>query len=66
MKNKNFEVRIYYTGFCTYLVEAETEDDAIKKARRLPIDEDEIVGNLENWEEADTVEEMEKYGKNSK
>lgn len=57
MKKKKFEVRIYYTGFCTYQVEAEDKNVAIKKARKLKINNEEIIDNLENWKEADTVEE---------
>ena len=63
MKKKNFEVKIYYTGFCTYEIEAENEGEAIIKARNLPIDNNEILSNLENWAEADIAEEL-TYGKN--
>ena len=62
MKNK-FEVKIYHTGFCTYQVKAETESEAIKKARKFPIDENEILGNLEDWKEADSAEETKKICK---
>ena len=51
-----FEVIIYYSGFCTYELTAEDEDEAIKKARKMSIKEDEILTNLENWKEADTVQ----------
>lgn len=53
---KNFEVRIFYSGYCTYQVKAKTKDDAIIKARKLPINNNEIFDNLENWKEADTAE----------
>lgn len=58
MKNKKFEVKIYYTGFCSYQVEAKSEYEAIKKTRKLEIKSNEILSNLENWKEADTAEEI--------
>ena len=57
MKKKHFEVKIYYSGYCTYEVEAENEVEAIIKARNLPINNNEILTNLENWKEADIAEE---------
>ena len=66
MKSKNFEVKIYYTGFCTHQVKVKTEDEAINKARKIPINKNEIFSNLENWEEADTAEEIKKHANNNK
>ncbi|MFH0797603.1 MAG: hypothetical protein V2A65_11240 [Candidatus Omnitrophota bacterium] len=60
MKNKNFEVKIYYTGLCTHQVKAKTKDEAINKARKIPINKNEIFSNLENWKEADNAEELKK------
>ena len=57
MKKKHFEVKIYYSGYCTYEVEAENEVEAIINARNLPINKSEILSNLENWKEADIAEE---------
>ncbi len=65
MKNKKFEVKVYYTGFCSYRVKAENESEAIKSARKSKVNDNEILNNLENWEEADTAEEI-KYAKNRK
>jgi hypothetical protein len=56
MEPKKYEVKIYYSGFCTYEIEAEDESDAITKARTRQVDSGEIVSNLENWEEADSAE----------
>ena len=56
MKSKKFEVKIYYSGFCTYQIEAKNEAEAITKARNRQIDSIELLSNLENWKEADTVE----------
>lgn len=66
MKTKNFEVKIYHSGFNIYKVEAKTEAEAIEKARKLPVNMREIANNLENWEEVDTAEEIKKYGKDNK
>ena len=66
MKNKNFEVKIYYTGFCTHQVKVKTKDEAINKAKKIPINKNEIFGNLENWEEADNAEEIKKYANNNR
>jgi hypothetical protein len=55
---RNFEVKIFYSGYCTYNVDAENEEEAIIKAKALAIDNNELLSNLENWEEADTAEEI--------
>ena len=56
MKPKKFEVKIYYSGFCNYQLEAKNEGEAITKARNRQIDCIELLSNLENWKEADTAE----------
>lgn len=66
MKSKTFEVKIFHSTFCTHQIKAKTEDEAIRKARKFPIHKNEILNNLENWEEADDAEEINKYAKNSK
>ncbi len=55
---KKFEVQIYYSGFCTYEVEADNKEDALKKARKNPLNKKEILSNLDNWKEADTIKEI--------
>ena len=55
---KKFEVQIYYSGFCTYEVEAENEEQSIEQARHLEIKKNELLSNLENWKEADTSTEI--------
>jgi len=55
---KKFEVQIYYSGFCTYEIDAENNEQAIEKARQLEIKESELLSNLENWKEADTATEI--------
>jgi hypothetical protein len=56
MKNSKFDVKIFYSGFCTYQVLAKNKDEAIKKARKLKINNTEVLSSLENWEEADEAE----------
>lgn len=58
MKKKKFEVQVYYTGFSTYLINAESEEEAILKARKEKIKLKEICSNLENWENADIAVEI--------
>ena len=53
---KQFEVNIYYSSYCTYIVEAKDKTEAISKARKLEINENDILSNLETWVEADTAE----------
>ena len=57
---KTFTVRTYYSGYCTRSVKAKDEDAAIEKARSLNLNEEaknEILSNLEPWEDADEAEE---------
>jgi len=56
MQAKKFEVRIYLSSFCTFQVEAKNRAEAIVKARSLKFEKNEILANLENWEEADEAE----------
>ncbi|NLN95267.1 MAG: hypothetical protein GX128_03745 [Bacteroidales bacterium] len=58
MGTKSFEIKIYYTGFCTYEIEAQDKAEAIIKARNLPIIQNEVISNLENWGDADTAIEI--------
>ena len=57
---KKFKVRIFYSSFCTYEVEAENEDEAVLKARNLEIDQNEIMLQLESFKEADEAEILER------
>jgi len=58
MDKKKFEIKIFYSSFCSYEVEAENEEDAVFKARKLPINQNEILSNIEDWKEADTIIEI--------
>lgn len=57
-KAKVYEVQIYYTGFCTYRIEAPNQEEAILQARNIPINGNDILSNIENWEEADLAIEL--------
>ncbi len=58
MNDKLFEVKIYYSGFSTYKVNAKSEDEAINQARKLTIKKNEIFKNIECWHEADEAIEL--------
>jgi hypothetical protein len=51
-----FIVRRYFSGYCTYEINAPTRDAACEKARNMPIDEDEILLTLEDWKDCDEIE----------
>ena len=53
---KKYEVKLYYSSFCSQEVEANSEEEAIEKVRGFDIKENEIIINLESWEDADTAE----------
>ncbi|MDR2632394.1 MAG: hypothetical protein LBC51_02055 [Treponema sp.] len=55
---KKYDVHIYYSSFCSYTIEAKDESDAIEKGRRINVNTNEILSNLENWKDADTAEEI--------
>jgi len=50
-----FTVRRYFSGYCTYEIEATSKDAAYKKARNMSIHEDEILTTLEDWKDCDEV-----------
>ena len=58
MNKKKFEIQIYYSGFCTYEIEAFSDIEAIELSRTKPINANELLSNLENWIEADTITEL--------
>lgn len=59
MEDKKFEVVIYYTGYYVYEIAAQDETEAILKARILPLKQNELLTNLQNWENADTATKIE-------
>lgn len=60
-----FIVRRYFSGFCSYEIDADDEISAYEKAKALPIDEDEILRTLEDWKECDEVIPENDYSRKS-
>jgi len=50
-----FIVRKYFSGFCSYEVDAPDKEYAYEKTKSLPVKEDEILNSLEEWKECDEV-----------
>ncbi len=55
MATKQYKVEVYYSTYNTHYIEAESADEAVLKARQASMHKDELMGNLEHWEEADVV-----------
>lgn len=55
---KHFNVNIYYSGFCNFTIEADDEFEAVELARKLPINNDELLSNMAVWKEADEANEL--------
>jgi len=51
-----FLVRRFFSGFCTFEIEAENEEKAYEISQKLSINEDEILATLEEWREANELE----------
>jgi len=51
-----FIVRKYFSGYCSYEIEAENKDEAYEKSLHSPIKENELLSTLEEWRECDQVE----------
>ena len=58
MTKRKFEVTLYYSSLCRHIVEADSVDYAILKARELQVSADDIVDNLDSWEDADEAREI--------
>lgn len=52
-------VRRYFSGYCTYEVEADSEGAAWELARGLPINYQGISSTLEEWEECNEIKPIE-------
>jgi hypothetical protein len=50
-----FIVTKYFSGFCSYRVDATDEESAYEKTRSLPINGNEILSSLEAWKDCDEV-----------
>jgi len=51
-----FIVRGYYSGYCSYEIEAENEDEAHEKSLHSLVNKSEALSTLEAWEERNQVE----------
>lgn len=58
MTIRKFEVTLYYSSLCHHILEADSADNAIIKARELKVSADDIVDNLDSWEDADEAREI--------
>ena len=54
-----FVVRKYYSGYCSYEIEANNEDQAYEIVKDIPPIYDEVLETLEDWEECNEVESIE-------
>ncbi len=52
-------IRKYFSGFCTSEIEANSEDEAFEKTSELPNNYDEVMSNLEDWSDANEIEQIE-------
>ncbi|MBI2470512.1 MAG: hypothetical protein HYV59_04625 [Planctomycetes bacterium] len=50
-----FVVRRYFSGYCTYEIDAVDKNAAYEKARNIPIREHEILSTLKDWKDCDEV-----------
>lgn len=60
-----FSVRRFFSGFCSYEIDADDEISAYEKAKALLIDEDEILSTLKDWKECDEVIPENDYSRKS-
>lgn len=54
-----FVVRKYYSGFCCYEIEADNEEKAYEMVKGMPVNYEEVLETLEDWEECNEVEPAE-------
>ncbi|MDD2204107.1 MAG: hypothetical protein PHU62_03030 [Bacteroidales bacterium] len=55
---KEFEVKLYYSGYSTHIVKAKNEEEALNIAKKQEMNTDEVIDSLEPWTDADTVEKI--------
>ena len=53
-----FAVRKYYSGYCSYEVEANSEDQAYEMVKDMLPNYDEVLETLEDWEECNEIESI--------
>ncbi len=57
MKQKKYTVQTYYSTFCSHEVVAINKEEAILKARKRKIKTNELLSNIDAWNDADIIEE---------
>jgi len=53
-----FEIKKYYSTYCTFQIQAENKKEAYQLVDRLPINKNEILSNLEDWCDADEIRKI--------
>lgn len=54
-----YEVKRYYSSFVTFEIEANSEEEAQNKTKELESNFIELRNNIEDWDEADEITELE-------
>jgi len=54
-----FLVRRYFSGYCTYEIEAHDEETAYHASFHEPLKTDEILQTLQDWRDCDEVSAIE-------
>lgn len=54
-----YEVKRFYSSFVSFEIEANSEDEAYEKTKKMEIDLIDLQNNLEDWEEADEIQKIE-------
>ena len=49
-------VRKYYSGYCTYEIEANNQEQAYEMVEEMPVNYYEVFETLEDWEECNEIE----------
>lgn len=50
--------RKYYSGYCSYEVEANNQEQACEMVEKMPVNCDEVLATLEDWKECNEIEAL--------
>ena len=53
---EKYTIKLFYSGYNTFEIEAANENKAIEKARVTHLKKSELLATIEPWHEADEVE----------
>ncbi len=53
-----FVVRKYYSGYCCYEIQADNEEQAYEMVGEMPVNYNQILETLEDWEECNEIESV--------